>query len=200
MGAAADGRQHLLRLRGREHEDQVLGRLLHDLEQRIEARRRDHVGLVHDEDAVARFRRRVERAVTQLTGVVHAAVAGRVELDDVEVARAAGSERDTRAAHSARRRRRTLDAVERPRQDACGRRLATPARAGEEVGVIDALRVQCDGQRLGDMLLPDHFRERRWTVLPVQGHARESTDVDRQNGRREPTILRSPWRPAWPPS
>lgn len=91
MGAAADGRQHLLRLRGREHEDQVLGRLLHDLEQRIEARRRDHVGLVHDEDAVARFRRRVERAVTQLTGVVHAAVAGRVELDDVEVARPPGA-------------------------------------------------------------------------------------------------------------
>ena len=36
VGARPDGRQHLLRLGGGEHEDQVLGRFLDDLEQRVE--------------------------------------------------------------------------------------------------------------------------------------------------------------------
>jgi hypothetical protein len=72
--ARADGGQHLLRLGGGEHEDEVLRRLLHDLEQGVEPLRGDHVGLVDDEHAVARLRRREERAVAQLTGVVHAAV------------------------------------------------------------------------------------------------------------------------------
>ena len=78
--ARPDGGQHLLGLCRREHEDQVLGRFLDDLEQRIETGRGDHVRFVDDEDAVARLRWRVERAIAQLAGVVDAAVAGRVEL------------------------------------------------------------------------------------------------------------------------
>ena len=86
VGARPDGRQHLLRLGGGEHEDQVFRRLLDDLEQRVEACRGDHVRFVDDEDAVARLRGRVERPVAQFAGVVDAAVAGGVEFGDVDAA------------------------------------------------------------------------------------------------------------------
>ena len=106
MGARADGGQHLLRLGGGEHEDQVFRRLLDDLQQRVEAGRGDHVRLVDDEDAVPRLGGGVERAVAQLAGVVHAAVAGGVEFDDVDAARPVWRQSHTRVAHAARRRRR----------------------------------------------------------------------------------------------
>ena len=93
MGARADGRQHLLRFGRREHEDEMFGRLLDDLQQRVEAGLGDHVRFVDDEDAVSRLRRGVERAVPQLAGVVDAAVAGRVEFDDVDAARTVGGQR-----------------------------------------------------------------------------------------------------------
>ena len=89
VGARPDRRQHLLRLGGREDEDEVLRRLLDDLEQGVEALRGDHVRLVDDEHPVARLGGREERPIAQLTGVVDAAVRGGVELDDVDVARPA---------------------------------------------------------------------------------------------------------------
>ncbi len=57
MGAGADGSDDLVWLRRREDELHVLRRLLDDLEQRVEARRRDHVRLVDDVDLEARGRR-----------------------------------------------------------------------------------------------------------------------------------------------
>ena len=48
---------------------------------------RHHVRLVDDVDLVARHGRRVEGLVTQFAGVVDAAVAGGVDLDDVDAAR-----------------------------------------------------------------------------------------------------------------
>nr|NIL79794.1 hypothetical protein [Rhodococcus kroppenstedtii] len=184
----ADGRQHLLRLRGGEHEDQMLRGLLDDLEQRVESGRGDHVRLVHDEHAVARLGRGVERPIPKLSCVVDTAVAGGVELDHIEVAGTTGRQGHARRADTTRRRRRALDAIERASQDARRRRLAAPARAGEQVGVIDAAGIQGDGQRLGDVLLAHHFRERRWTVLPVQGHVEETTDVLRQSRIYEPAL------------
>ena len=91
----ADGGQDLLRLRRREDEDQMLRRLFHNLEQGVESRGGDHVRLVDDEHAIPRFTRRVEGTVAEFTGVVDAAVAGRVELDDIEIARPTGPQRDT---------------------------------------------------------------------------------------------------------
>ena len=67
-------------------------RLLDELEQRVEALLRDHVGLVDDVDLVAGRRRRVERPLAQVAGVVDSAVAGRVDLDDVEAAGAAAGQ------------------------------------------------------------------------------------------------------------
>ena len=162
-----DRRQQLLRLRGREDEDEVLRRLLHDLQEGVEALRGDHVRLIDDEHAVAGISRRVERPVAQLPHVVHTAVGGGVQLGDVQAARAARGERDTGIALPARRRRRPLHTVQRAREDACRGGLTATARAREQVRMVDAPAVQRDGQRLGYMLLPHDLGKRGRAVLPV---------------------------------
>ena len=54
--------------------------------------------LVNNEDAVARFGRRVVGAIAQLAHVLHAVVRGGVELRHVQVARASGA-RETQESH-----------------------------------------------------------------------------------------------------
>ena len=58
--------------------------------------------LVDDVDLEAALRRAEERAFAQLAGVVDAAVAGRVDLDDVDGAGAVAGQRDARVALAAR--------------------------------------------------------------------------------------------------
>ncbi len=169
MRARADGADDLVRLRRREDEHDVLGRLLDDLQQGVEALRRDHVRLVEDEDLVPVARRGERRALAQVTGVVDAAVAGGVDLDDVERARPAAGELDARGAHAARDVRRPLGAVEAAREDAGRRRLAAAARAAEQVRVVDAAVLQGLHQRDRDVLLADHLAEGLGPVAPVQG-------------------------------
>ena len=96
--ARADGAEHLVGLGGREDELDVLGRLLDELEQRVEALRRHHVRLVEDEDLVAVARGGEDRALAQVAGVVDAVVARGVDLDDVERA-AAARESSTQLGH-----------------------------------------------------------------------------------------------------
>ena len=177
VGARPDGRQHLLGLGGGEDEDEVLRRLLDDLQERVEARGGHHVRFVDDEDAVPRLRRRVERPVAQLAGVVDAAVAGRVEFGDVDVAGTVGGQRDTGVTHAAGRRGGALLAVQRAREDARRRGLAAPAGAGEQVGMVDPARGQRRRQRFGDMLLADYFAERRRPVLAVESHDEQATQA-----------------------
>lgn len=52
LAAREDGLQNLLRVGGAQHKDHVCRRLLERLEQRVERRRREHVGLVDDIDLV----------------------------------------------------------------------------------------------------------------------------------------------------
>src|SRR5215208_6729686 len=75
------------------------------------------------------------------------AVAGGVDLDDVERARAVGGERHAGAAQPARVRRGPLLAVQRAGQDPRRRRLATAPRAAEQVGVVDPAAVDGVHQR-----------------------------------------------------
>ena len=63
MRARADGGQHLVRFGGGEHEDEMLGRLLDDLQQRVESLLTHHVRFVDDEDAIAGLGRGVERVL-----------------------------------------------------------------------------------------------------------------------------------------
>jgi hypothetical protein len=84
VGAGADGADDFVRLRGGEDELDVLRGLFDDLEEGVEAGGRDHVGLIDDEDLVAVPDGGVGCAFAQVTGIVHAAVAGGVNLDDVK--------------------------------------------------------------------------------------------------------------------
>ena len=74
VGARADRADDALGFGRREDELDVLGRLLDELEQRVEALVRDHVGLVDDEDLVAVTHRREGGALAQVACVVDAAV------------------------------------------------------------------------------------------------------------------------------
>ncbi len=92
----------LLGLGGREDELDVLGRLLDELQQRVEALRRHHVRLVEDEDLEAVARGCEDGTLAQVAGVVDAVVDCRVDLDDVERPAAAAGQLDAAGAHAAR--------------------------------------------------------------------------------------------------
>ncbi len=188
VGAGADGPDDLFGLGGREDELHVLGRLLDDLEQSVEALRRDHVGLVDDVDLVAALGRREGRPLPQLTGIVDAAVAGRVDLDDVDRAGPPARQRHARVALAARGAGRPLLAIETAGKDAGARRLAAPTGAGEEVGVIDAAGVQRTHQGHRHVLLPDHVGERVGPVAAIQSGA-HPRNPSRGSRQRHPARL-----------
>ena len=172
VGTRADRTDDALRFRRRENELDMLGRLLDELEQRVEALVRDHVGLVDDEDLVAVAHRREGGAFTQVTRVVDAAVRGRVDLDDVERTGAAGGQLAAGFALAARGVRGTLRTVQTARQDARGRCLAASARPREQVRVCHAIRAQRRLERLRHVLLPDHLVEGVGAIPAIQccGH------------------------------
>ncbi len=177
MGPRADRPDDLLGLGGREDELEMLRRLLDDLQQRVEAGRRDHVGLVDDVDLVAAACGSEEGLFAQVTGVVHATVRRGVDLDDVDGTGAVAREVLTRLALTARRGRRPLLAVQTPRQDPRAGRLATPARPAEQVRVVDPVVAQRLLQRVGDVLLPDDLGEGLRAIAAVQSERRHAYEV-----------------------
>ncbi len=142
VGSRADRADDLLGLGGREHELEVLGRLLHELEQRVEALRGDHVGLVDDVDLVATVDRGEERSLAQVAGVVHTAVAGRVDLDHVDRAGPTARQVAAGLADPARGVGRALLAVEAAGQDPRAGRLAAATRSGEQVGMVHPVALE----------------------------------------------------------
>ena len=168
VGARADGPDDLLRLGGGEDELGVGRGLLDQLQQGVEALRRDHVGLVDDVDLVAARDGGEVGPLTQVTRVVDTAVRGRVDLDDVDGAGAAAGQVDAGVAHAARRGRRSLLTVEAAGEDAGRGGLAAATGAGEQVGVVDPVVRQRALERDGDVLLPDDVRERVGAVATVE--------------------------------
>ena len=83
LAAGKYRRGNLVKLRGRENEDNMRRRLLYSFQQRVERRRRKHVHLVEDIHAVLTANWRVRKLVLKLVNVADAAVAGSVQLDDI---------------------------------------------------------------------------------------------------------------------
>ena len=127
------------------------------------------MGLVNDEDLVAVAHRGESSALAEVAGVVDAAVARGVDLDDIEAAGAVAGQFDAAVAHTAGRRRRALRAVQAAGEDACRGGLAAAAGTGEQVGVIDPALFDGGHQRVGDVLLADHVREGLGAVPTVKG-------------------------------
>ena len=165
--ARADRAEHLVGLGGREDELDVLGRLFDDLEQRVEAPRRDHVRLVDDEDLVAVARRREDGALAQVARIVDATVARRVDLDHVERPAPATRQLDAAGALAARGVGRALGAVQAARENARRSGLAAPPRTAEQVRVIDPIGAERRHQRLRHLGLADHLGERLWPVAAI---------------------------------
>ena len=161
--------EHPVGLGRGEHELDVRRRLLDDLEQGVEALRGHHVRLVDDVDLVAARHRAERRPLAQLAGVVDAAVAGGVDLDDVEAAGPAAGQVAAALALAARLGDRRLLAVEGAGQDAGAGGLAAAARAGEQVGVVHPVGRQRLPQRLGDVVLAEDLGEPFRPVAAVQG-------------------------------
>ena len=131
MRAGADGADDFFWLGGGENEDQVLWGFLHNLQQGVEALCGDHVGFVDNEDTIAGFRRGVCGAIAQVTHIVHAVVAGGIQLHHVQVARPPGCQRHTRVTHPTGGGRWPLHAVEGPRQNTSRRCFTAPPRASK---------------------------------------------------------------------
>ena len=177
VGARTNRADHAFRFRRGEHELDVLGGLLHQLQQGVEALVRNHVGLVDDEDLVAVPHGRKRRPLAKVTRVVNAAVGGRVDFHDVQGARTAGGELPAGSALPAGLVGGPLRAVEAARQDARRRGLTAPARAREQVGVCHAIGAQRRLQRLRHVFLADHLVEGVGAIPAVQSSGHPSRVV-----------------------
>ena len=167
LDAGEDRGEDLLRV-GRAHdEDDVGGRLLDGLEQRVERRRREHVDLVDDVDlVVAAHRRVVDAGDDLLADVVDARVGCGVELDDVGVV-PRGDETAVLAVATGQ----AVDAAladERLGEDAGHGRLARAARSAEQIGMARAPLEHGAFEGLDHMLLTDDLLERRRAILCVE--------------------------------
>src|SRR5262249_11618246 len=147
----------------------------------VEGRLGEHVDFVDDVDLVPRPLRPGGDAIAQLPDLVHAVVAGPVDLLDVHVLPLG----DGLAALAlvARGRGRAHYAVEARGQDAGRRRLADPADAGEQVGVGHAAGLDGVGQCPGDRLLADEILELLRPVPPGDNSVLLAR-VGRGSGRR----------------
>ena len=84
LAARADGLRNVLGLRGGEHEDDVVGRLLQRLEQGVEGGVGDLVRFVEDVDFEAVAGGTVAGGLAEFADFVDAAVGGGVDFDDVD--------------------------------------------------------------------------------------------------------------------
>ena len=128
----------------------------------LKAAVREHVHFVDDVDLVPRAARTHVGVRPQLADLVDAAVAGAVDLDHIHVF--PGINRLADVAVVVRVRRRAVRRIECLGEDAGRGRLADPARAGEQIGMPDAIRVDRVDQGLGHLLLADQVLERLGTI------------------------------------
>ena len=180
VGARADGADHLVGLGGGEDELHVRRRLLHHLQQRVEALLGDHVGLVDDVDLEARLHRCEEDALAQLAGVVDAAMGGGVDLDHVDAAGPPGRQFAAARAMAAGSGRGAVLTVEAARKDAGTGGFSAAARAAEQVGVAHPVVGDRTLQRQGHMVLADHLLEGVGTIAPVERQGRPRVVVGRR--------------------
>ena len=119
--------------------------------------------------------------LAQVAHLVDAAVAGRVDLEDVDCGTA--EDLDARRAHVVGLAVDRRVAVHRASEDAGGRRLAGAADPGEQVPVGELPGADLIHQRARDDLLPDQVGKSLRSIAAVEGEAHNSsTMVTRAGG------------------
>ena len=167
LAARAHGREDAREVGRAEDEDEVGRGLLDQLQQRVPGLRRELVGLVDDVDLVAALDRLQHGALADLADVVDAALRGGVHLDHVE--RAAVRDRPRDRVVRVEVGVRPALGVQRLGEDPRHRRLAGPARAGEEVRLPHLVVLDRVAERAHDRLLADHVAEVERTVGAIEG-------------------------------
>ena len=171
-----DGRREARRLGRGEHEVHEVGRLLERLQERVPGVLRDLVRLVEDVDLAPELAGRVRQSLAQVADGVDAAVAGRVDLDQVEGR--ALPDRDARRARVAGVAVLEVRAVDRLGEDPGERGLARPARPDEQDGVADPIRADGVAQRLDDRFLADDLAERLGAPAAIERLVRDGRGHD----------------------
>ncbi len=152
-----DGRRQLLRVGGGQDELDVGRRLFQRLQQGVEGVAGQHVHFVDQVDLEAPATGRVLHVVEQLAGILDLGAAGGVDLDQVDETPFIDlAAHRTLAAWRGGNARLAVHALGDDTRDGC---LAHPTGTGKQVGMVQALVVQCVDQRLEHVGLPNHFAE-----------------------------------------
>ena len=162
---ASDGGQHLLRIRRRQHEGDVIGRLLQRLEQGVRGRRREHVHLVEDVH-LGSAGRPDDGAADQVAHRVDTVVRCGVQLE--QVVAVAVLDGEAALARAARFAGGEIGTVQRLREDARRRRLAGAAGAAEQVGVPFGAVGDRVAQRTHDRFLPADLGEAARAIAAIE--------------------------------
>ena len=169
LAAGDDGRQEFLRVGRGEDETGVRGRLFQRLQEGVCGRAGDLVRFVDDVDLRAKLGGRVADALPEIADVVDAAIAGRVDLDDI--GRRTGVDGlAVRARVAGALARIVVQAVdgfgEHPRR----RGFPGAARTAEEIGMGDPIEPDGVLQCADDVLLTDELIavERLRAILAIQ--------------------------------
>ena len=155
-----------MRLGGREHEPDTRRRLFEDLQQSVERLARQPLGLVDDVDLLSPVGGSGRRLLPEFPGILHAAVTGRIDLEDVEMMAVADGH--ALVADATRLGRGPLLAVDHLREDPRGGGLSRSARTAEEECVREAVLADRAGEGANHVVLPEHLLRVLRTVAPVE--------------------------------
>ena len=162
-----DGGRNLVQLGGGQNKHQMLRRLLQNFQQRIEGRGRQGVHLVDDIHPLFQHGRRIHRLLAQGADAVHAAVAGGIQLGNIQkpplINAAAGL---TAIAGSAVLRIKAVDGLG---QNPGAGGFAGAAGAGEKIGMARSPLRHLTLESFGDMGLTHHLRKGGRPPFAVQG-------------------------------
>ena len=134
--------------------------------------------LINDVELIPAVRRRVFDVLDDnLPDFIDLRVRGRIELEHIE--RVAGGNLLARVADAARRDCRSVNAVQRFREDSRGRRFSGAARAEKNVRMCQAVLLDGILERAGDVILPDDFAERLGPVFSGKNRVAHRTSFKR---------------------
>ena len=163
QAARQDGDRKFFRIGGREQKFDVGRRFFQGFQQCVKRVVGEHVHFVDQIDLITRMGGRILDVVEQFTGLINLGARRGIDFDQVnETTLIDGGAGTTRAAGRAANPRLAVQCLG---QHARQRGLAYPARAGEQISVVQAPAIKGIDQGFEHMRLTDHFREVMWPPL-----------------------------------